>query len=168
MPGRRWPLKQFGRSKLGYKQTEDEYSTSTTTQPTPPTLTGTSTSRPYALPEPSVEEMFDSYLIKNRPSPNDNKRIDYKEIFSFVDKDELKLMAKAYQVLHQGYTNIMSKMNAYRAPNQEEIRPTRMQTSQYYSKKGDSKNLASKLKNARPDDVKMFILNDGELYSIKL
>ncbi|RNA12799.1 hypothetical protein BpHYR1_039171 [Brachionus plicatilis] len=113
----------------------------------------------------STIELFDKYLEKYGAEMRNNKGLTFEDLVKHLEKEELMLMTKAYEVLANGHDNLVKKLREHALTTTTTTPRPPVFQSRSLRYRPKYKKLSSK-QPARQDPT-LFFINDGRIYSIK-
>lgn len=117
--------------------------------------------------EQTTIDLFNKYLEKYGAEMKNNKGLTFEDLLKHLEKDELMLLTKAYDVLANGHGNLVKKLKEHALTTTTTTTTTKPPI--YQSKSLRYRPIYKKLssKQTTKQDPTLFFINNGHIYSIK-
>lgn len=119
---------------------------------------------------PSMLDLFDKYLEKYGAEMKKNNGLTFEDLVKHLEKDELMLMTKAYEVLASGHENLVKKLREHAlTTTTTTTTTTTLMPPVYQSRSLRYRPKYKKLSHKQEvkQDPTLFFINNGRIYSIK-
>lgn len=120
------------------------------------------------LDQQNTIDLFNKYLEKyGAEIKNNNKGLTFEDLIKHLEKDELMLLTKAYEVLANGHGNLVKKLKEHALTTTTTTTTAKPPIYQSKSLRYRPKYKKLSSKQATKQDPTLFFINNGHIYSIK-